>query len=372
MSNMILATASSVFSYIGYILLALVVLLVMITVHEFGHYVAGKIFKFKINEFAIGFGPKLFKRTKKNGEIFSIRLLPLGGFCSFEGEGGSGESEHPDAFDRKKPWQRIIVLVSGALMNLILAWLVITLMLGIYGQQMVQVTKVAEPQTEYVGYTLEKGDILERIDGKKIMLATDIVSAMSGKKQDDIIDVGVRNSGKRYVRKVRLVMTPTDDLTDIYKSLGIYMLYDTDGVLTGIGARTTNVRYGFFETLGNSFVYHFKVAGTIFNVLGQLITGRIGLNSLGGPITTVTQTAEMVKIGGLQSLLQITAFIGVNLGVFNLLPLPALDGSHVVFTLIEWIRKKPINKKVEMVIHACGFVLLLGFAVVVDLLQIFR
>ena len=114
---------SDVMKTIGSVLLAILILLAMITVHEFGHYVAGKIFKFKINEFAIGFGPALFNRTKKNGEVFSVRALPLGGYCAFEGE--DEENSHPDAFNNKKPWQRIIVLFAGAFMNYLLERLLI-------------------------------------------------------------------------------------------------------------------------------------------------------------------------------------------------------------------------------------------------------
>lgn len=114
---------SDVMKTIGSVLLAILILLAMITVHEFGHYIAGKIFKFKINEFAIGFGPALYKRTKKNGEVFSVRALPLGGYCAFEGE--DEENSHPDAFNNKKPWQRIIVLFAGAFMNYLLALLLI-------------------------------------------------------------------------------------------------------------------------------------------------------------------------------------------------------------------------------------------------------
>ena len=114
------------------IIIAIVILLIMITVHEFGHYVAGKIFKFKINEFAIGMGPAIFKRTRKNGEIFSIRVFPLGGYCAFEGE--DENNDNPNAFNNKKPWQRIIVLIAGALMNFLLALLVIVVMFSCYGK----------------------------------------------------------------------------------------------------------------------------------------------------------------------------------------------------------------------------------------------
>ena len=124
MSSLILASFSEVAGYIGYILLAVLVLLVMITVHELGHYIAGKIFGFGIEEFAIGFGPKLFKRkNKKTGEIFSVRLFPIGGFCAFKGE--DKDDDDPTAFNNRKPWQRIIVLIAGASMNFILSLLIL-------------------------------------------------------------------------------------------------------------------------------------------------------------------------------------------------------------------------------------------------------
>ena len=115
------------------VLLAILILLAMITVHEFGHYLAGKLLKFKINEFAIGFGPKLFKRTsRRTGEAFSIRLFPLGGFCAFEGE--DGDAADPAAFNNKAPWKRIIVLLSGPLMNYILALFLIIISMFAFGQ----------------------------------------------------------------------------------------------------------------------------------------------------------------------------------------------------------------------------------------------
>ena len=132
---MILLSVSSVMSTIFAVLLAILILLAMITVHEFGHYLAGKALKFKINEFAIGFGPKLFRRvSKKTGEAFSIRLLPLGGFCAFEGEDNGAESE--GSFNSKAPWKRIIVLISGPLMNYVLAVLLIIIAMLSFGQML--------------------------------------------------------------------------------------------------------------------------------------------------------------------------------------------------------------------------------------------
>ena len=122
--------------------------------------------------------------------------------------------------------------------------------------------------------------------------------------------------------------------------------------------------------MGDSFVYSWKLGGTILRSLGELLTGKLGIDSMGGPVTTIRVTAEAASYN-LYSFLNIAGFIGVNLAVFNLLPIPALDGSKVIFCIIEWIRKKPINRKVEMMIHFIGIIFLFGFAILVDLLQLF-
>ena len=127
-------------------------------------------------------------------------------------------------------------------------------------------------------------------------------------------------------------------------------------------------RFGFFETIGRSFVYSFKIAGSIFRVLGELLTGRLGLGAVGGAVTAIHLAAGLASMG-LKYFLEIAGYIGVNLAVFNLLHIPALDGSKVVFTAIEWVRGKPISRKVEAVIHTVGFLLILGFALLVDILQ---
>ena len=127
---------------------------------------------------------------------------------------------------------------------------------------------------------------------------------------------------------------------------------------------------GWGDSVGGSFVYPFRNGGARFRTLGQLLTGDIGLSAFGGPVTTIRLTSQIAS-RGIQPFLEIAAFIGVNLAVFNLLPIPALDGSKIVFTLIEWVRGKPVPRKIEGAIHAVGFVLLIAFAVLVDLLQLF-
>ncbi len=371
-----LLSVQSVLSAIGSVALAILILLAMITVHEFGHYIAGKILKFKINEFAIGFGPKLFKRkSKKTGELFSVRLLPLGGFCAFEGEDGVNGEESANAFTKKAPWKRIIVLVAGPLMNYLLALLLIIVSMFAFGQPVYKVGSVAqvEPpeQAIYAEYSLEEGDLLLKVNGKRIYLITDMMSALKDKVTGDKISVTVSRGGEERVQEVILRadcnFESSEEVSKVWHALGLGTVVKDDGVKYW-DVSAESYRFGFFETLGNSFIYSFKIAGTIFKVLGELLTGHIGLSSMGGPVTTIKLTSQLA-VQSAQSFFEIAAYIGVNLAVFNLLPIPALDGSKVIFCLIEWIFRKPVPRKIEAVIHSVGFVLILAFAVIVDILQ---
>ena len=373
MTNNLLASFSEIASYVFYILLAVLVLLVMITVHELGHYIAGKIFKFGINEFAIGFGPKIYSKKCKSGEIFSIRAFPIGGFCAFSGE--DDESDDPSAFNNKKPWQRIIVLISGALMNYILAVLLIALMFGIYGQASLMTGKVTQ-NPEYVAeYSFNDRDVILKADGKNVYMLTDLMNATENKQKDDLVSFTVLRKGEIKDIQIKLradtFYNNVEDVTKLYDAIGVCYNVSETGEVVESGMYSTGVRLGLFRTLARSLDYSVKIAGMVFTVLGELITGALGIKSIGGTVTTLGVTAEAIKIGGFRYLLNVASFIGVNLAVFNLLPFPALDGSRVVFTTIEWIRRKPLNRKVEGLIHSFGLILLLLFAVFVDLQQCF-
>ena len=421
----------SVWGTVGSVLLAILILLIMITVHEFGHWVAGKILKFKIDEFSIGFGPALFKKKKKNGEVFALRLIPLGGYCSFHGEDGleeearlpepfpetqegttAAETERvspaaeplpggkkkrtpewkskPDdgSFTRKAPWKRLIVLVAGAFMNYVLALVVIMICFFSYGQTMIGVSKVASAEglpEEYAQQSLHDGDVLLEANGKKLYLSNDVALALNGKKEGEevtlrvsrIIGTKTDDQGETVnVCEVRVVtvrlrsdvtVKSSADNDCVWEALGAEYIEDEEGN-GGYALGYRLFRFGFFETVGRSFVYSFKIAGSVLRVLGELLTGRLGLSAFGGPITTIKMTSQIAS-SSFRSFLEISGFIGVNLAVFNLLPIPALDGSKFVFTVIEWIRGKPISRKIEAIIHAAGFIFLLGFAVLVDILQ---
>ena len=401
---------------LGGILLAVLILLVMVTIHEFGHYVAGKLLNFKINEFSVGFGPALFKkRSKKTGELFALRAVPLGGYCAFDGEDdgeddeestakekniepfedhepiekaveivesqsaekqettGAGtsvsEEEYPEPqgvrFNDQPPWKRIIVLVAGATMNYLLALLLIIAMFAGFGQPLYQVVEPREREDGTFGYLApeyEVGDVIERVNGEYVYLITDYMDALTGKKAGDVVEIGVIRGGERVTIEVTLTADASfRNMSDTSRLLGVLGL---DGL------RTVNVRNGFFATIGRSFAYSWKIGGPVLRSLGELLTGKLSMDAMGGPVTTITVTAQAAASGMIQ-FLNISALIGVNLAVFNLLPVPALDGSKVVFCLIEWIRKKPINRKVETMIHFIGIIFLFGFAILVDLLHLF-
>ena len=369
----IMASFGEVMGYIGYVLIAVLVLLVMITVHEFGHYITGKIFKFDIKEFAIGFGPKLFSKKKKNGEIFSLRLLPLGGFCAFSGE--DEESQLPNAFNNKKPWQRIIVLISGALMNYIFALLIIAVTFFSFGQPGLVTYDVDDSPVVSQEYCFNDKDVIISANGNSVYMITDLMKAVQNRQVGDRLPFIVRRGGVDTLVMIELRADTNfiniEDYEKLYTALGIHYELDQMGNMTKGGLYSTSIKTGFFQTIGNSFDYSFKLAGSIFTVIGQLFTGALGLKSMGGTITTISMTANAIKVGGLRYLLNITSLIGVNLAVFNLLPIPALDGSRVLFTGIEWIRKKPLNRRVEAIIHGVGLLLLFAFAILVDLQQCF-
>lgn len=412
-----LLTASNFFSQIGGILLAIGILLAMVTVHEFGHYVVGKWLGFKINEFSIGFGPAIFKkRSKKTGELFAVRVVPLGGYCAFDGEDyeeenaerveendapflecnvekeqndtgrcatneetivqsapdSNAENEYPEPqgvrFNEQAPWKRILVLIAGATMNYLLALLVIVCMFSFLGRPLYRVVDRAEidngERAEIVEDTdvLQVGDVIVKIEGRDLYLVTDYMDAIANKKQGERVQVTVLRNGEE--KNVGLILACDTEFVNMSDTDTLLKAMNVDGLYAQMQ------KEDFFQTIGHSLRYSVKIGGVVLRSLGELLTGKLGMDAVGGPITTITTTAEAASAGWM-SFLSITAFIGVNLAVFNLLPIPALDGSKVVFCLIEWVRGKPINRKVETMIHFVGIVVLFGFAILVDLLRLF-
>lgn len=334
----------------------------MITVHELGHYIAGRILGFKINEFSIGMGPKIFSKKLKNDQIFSLRWLPLGGFCAFEGE--DEDNENAQAFNNQKPWKRLIVLFSGAFMNFISAVIIVVIAFSCFGDSLPYVKNVYSKESieQFAENTLCEGDTILSIDGKDVFLSVDLTKMIAN--AGNTADVMVLRNGQKIllkgVEKGKYTVIDDDGNAKEYFGWGV-------GIAYGGNERT---KFTFGESLGRSLPYCFRTAGYVLETLGGLVTGLIGLDQIGGPITTIDITSQVAR-SGFANILMLITLISVNLAVFNLLPIPALDGSKMIFVIIEWIRGKPINRKVEGYIHFVGLLLLFGFVILIDLLKLF-
>lgn len=436
MLNLICDFASGI-KTVGSWLLAFVILMFMVLIHETGHYAAGKLLGFKINEFAVGMGPKIFSKKKKNGEVVSLRAFPLGGFCAFEGENEDG-SENPAAFNSQKPWKRLIVLFSGAFFNFVSAVIIAIIAFGCYGDNVAVVRRVYDYAPE-ANQQLQEGDVLYKIDGKRVFILDEIGRYMDSDKEMtfEILRPTTDEQGNTSYEQITLngltrqafasavlskvegeypstdnesKLTVGDTIYKINgKSLGakgqfaaIYPQLDgectltvicNDGVMrqfnvdsklfesnnlvvqeseyTGIGmsVQYAAYRFDFGESLARTFPYCGEVGILVLRTLGGLITGAVGVEQVGGPITTISMTSQIVTTG-FANILRLIVLISVNLAVFNLLPVPALDGCQMVFVLIEWIARKPVNRKVQNYINGIGLIVLIVLMVLIDILKL--
>jgi len=381
-----LLSAASIFKYIGYILIAILVLLFMVLIHELGHYVAGKALKFKINEFSVGFGPKILQKKNKQGELISLRAFPLGGYCAFEGETEENK-DNPEAFNNQKPWKRLIVLFSGAFFNFLSGIIFSFILLVSSGYDLVQVKNVEANSINY-NY-LQAGDVIYGVENNKIdfvdddyfaKLITDYIQTDYGTYEGDItleINKFIENDKTYYLVETPITFNVKRDGEKLEVQGFVNTIYDVNGKYAGWTMLATNdenaadfglktYRYGFWEALGNAVPFTCKWAWKVLVIFGQLLTGQLAITSLGGPVTTVTMIANFTQQNMLLLLLPL---IAVNLAVFNLLPIPALDGFQMIFVAIEWIRKKPVKREVVNAINNIGLIVLFGFVIVVDILQ---
>ena len=413
-----------------YVLLALVVLLVMITVHEFGHYIAGKIFGFKINEFSIGFGPALYKRKRKDGEIFAIRALPLGGFCAFEGEDEEGKDK-PDSFNAQPAWKRLIVLLSGVAFNFLFGILTAVIYLFVTGYATPKITSVINP-AETNGSGLRQNDIVVAVDGKTIENYRSFEYLVSKYGEGDTFTLTVDRDGKlidvvsskRKYANHYVVYNISAFENKIYDANGKVDAYDfanlvaryeisEEGENIGTGSGLESLFAGFYKdaeltsqytladiknfikdssiyyvssadqaTMGITFTYNAEKY-TLLECVGKAwpfsfdLCAKI-LSALGGLFTgatavkdmggTVTAVSQIAEISqmGIDYFLLLLPLLAMNLALFNFLPIPSLDGARALFVFIEIIFRKPVPRKIEGWIHTVGLFLLLGLVIFFD------
>ena len=342
------------------ILVALLVFGVIIALHEFGHFAVAKLCGIKVNQFAIGMGPVLLKKQKGETE-YSLRLFPIGGFCAMEGEDAG--SNDPRAFNRKPVWQRMLVVVAGAIMNLILGFVLIICTTLLYGD--VITLKIARfPTDEESGQSvssseasgLQIGDEIISINGMRIFTDTDLSYQLQTAESDTMNVIVRRNGEKLTLDNVTFHNSATQRRQDFY--------------VTSEELTISNVlSYSFFDTISTGRL--------IWLSLTELITGKYGFQDLSGPVGIVTTIGEAASYGEtlkqhVTSVLSLASFITINVGIFNLLPIPALDGARFVFLAIEAIRHKPVPPEKEGMVHFAGMALLFLVMIAVTIQDIFN
>lgn len=383
-----LLSISNILQYIGYIFIAILVLLLMVLIHELGHYIAGKILKFKINEFSVGFGPKILQKKKKNGELISLRAFPLGGYCAFEGESEDGNN-NPEAFNNQKPWKRLIVLFSGAFFNFLSAILFSFILLFSCGYDLVQVKNVNQNSINYE--RLYSGDVIYGIENNKIDFVDDdyFNSLITNHLEENYryyngdvtteTNSFTKDNKIYYMVETPIIYNVKRDGNKLEVEGYVNTIYNSGGEYVGWSMLTTNeenkqefnignYKYGFWESVGQSIPFTCKWAWKVLVIFGQLITGKLAITNLTGPVGTINMIASYSQ-QSINFLVMMLPLIAVNLAVFNLLPIPALDGFQMIFVGIEWIRKKPVKREVVNLINNIGLFVLLGFVIIVDIMQ---
>ncbi|MDE5853737.1 MAG: site-2 protease family protein [Ruminococcus sp.] len=345
------------------IILALVIFGLIVTVHEFGHFICAKLSGIKVLEFSVGMGPKLVQ--KQFGEtMYSLRILPVGGYCSMEGEDSSGDD--PRSFRNAKLWKRMIVLVAGAVMNFVLGFVMVLIMScmfenipttqirGFSGVLNDDGTKTYYAESYKTG--LRHDDIIIKMDDTSIYSILDL-NYMFASSQTNTHDLVVKRGGE----KIKL-----NDVTFYDESTG-------DTLDFGLVTKDKN----FFTVIDCSSDIFLSMGHIVGLSLKQMVTGNLKKEEVSGPVGVVTAINESTEQAentedAVFNLVYMTALITINLGIFNLLPIPGLDGGRLLFCFIELIRRKPVKPEHEGYVHLAGMALLFGLMIFATFNDIMR
>jgi len=330
----------------------------LVFIHEFGHYITARIFKVTINEFSIGMGPRLFSfASKKTGIKYSLAALPIGGFVSMAGE--DDESDDPNSFDKKPAWQRFIITAAGAAVNIIAGFLVTAILTAII--PIGNTTVAGFVDGDKYGYdvstegTLMVGDVITRVDGRAVRIY-------------DELNYEIMRRGNKPI-----------DLTVIRDGVQVE-LYDVVFPTVTSGEETFGMRdfavYAVEKNFGSVMSFSWSKASLIVRMCWEsiidLLTGRYSLSAVSGPVGISSAIGEAAS-AGVEPFLYMFSLISINLGVMNLLPIPALDGGRLLTTLFEMITRKRVPKKIEGIVNGVGLMILLGLSLVImvkDVIQL--
>lgn len=321
------------------IIVAFLVFLTLVTIHEFGHFIMAKWAGIKVNEFAVGMGPAILKKQK--GEtLYSLRIFPLGGYCAMEGEDEDSADER--SFDNAKAYKRLVVILAGAFMNMLLAVVAFLIVNMQSGFTDLSIDKIEANSPAYIAGIQENDEIIS-YNGKKPLLFLELRNMIiNSKNESDTLTL--KRDGKLINVEIKPELATIEDngKTIEYKKIGIM----------------PKVRYDFFGAFKesiNTCRYAFR---SMFDFLGRAFKGNVKKNEVSGPVVIIKTIASAAKVG-FSSVMFLLGLISINLAFFNLLPFPALDGGKAVFILFEMITGIKPNKKVEYIVNIVGFSLLI-------------
>lgn len=325
-------------------LVAVLLFLVLIIIHEFGHFIAAKLMGVRVNEFAVGFGPKLFAFKGKETK-YAFNLIPLGGYCAMEGEDETSSDNR--AFCNKAPFKRFLIVIMGATFNLILGFIIVAIILA--PAERFASTTVArfEENAKSQQTGLMENDQIIAVDGRRIWTTYDLSYAFTN-IEDGKVDITVKRDGqKKTLKDVTFNVKEEEGINYLALDFKVY------------GIEKTLPSY-IKQTAKTSISY----CAVIWRSLIDMLAGKYGISAISGPVGVTVAISSAAK-ASLANLLPIMAIISINLGIFNLLPIPALDGGRLVFILFEMIFRKPVPQKYESMVHGIGMAILLIFMAVI-------
>lgn len=323
-----------------YILIAIVVLGILILIHEMGHFFVGLWAGIRVLSFSVGFGPKLISWTRHDIE-YAIRIIPIGGYCKFLGEDEELETPAPGSMQSVSVWKRFAMLVSGPLSNLLLAFAVMTAFMMIDGNNVPVVSEISQVSLADEN-GLAVGDIIRKVNGEDVLAFFEI---------GDKLDTGGDPTTLTVSRDGQTITLTIPRVTiDGNRMLGFTSIPQKERLSLLPSAY-----------IGGKWLFH--ITRSMFSMLGQMITGQSTEGALLGPVGTIGLIAQEVQ-SGWRNLLLLVSMLSLNLGIFNLLPFPALDGGRLVFLIYEMIRRKPFPPEKEGIIHLVGIVILFGLMIV--------
>lgn len=314
---------------------AIILFVLLIFPHELGHFLVAKAVGVKVNEFSFGMGPAIFQRQK--GEtLYSIRIIPIGGYCAMEGENGDSDDER--SFGKKPVWAKLSVLLAGAWMNILIAIIVLSLMMGIIGTPTTIVDQVKEGSPAYTA-GIQTGDRIVEIDHKEIKEWKDVATIISEEKTNTEVIL------HRDDREIAVNVTPTEA---------------EDGrMVIGVVAKNS---HNAFTAISNGFKGTWNMTKGIFSSFKMLISGDAPASDIAGPIGIITMVNDTNQYG-LYYFGFLIALISLNLAIINLLPFPALDGGRILFVFIRAITGRKITDEMEGKVHMIGMMLLIALLI---------